>query len=66
MLLDAAQTALARSREEMLRAAGQRGHVYLHVDLCLGDDGKPLWVKQSAYFEEMFHRKDAARERSDG
>lgn len=65
-MLDSARLALARSREEMQRADGQRGHVYLSVDLCLGDDGEPLWVKSSAYFEQMLHRKDAARERSDG
>lgn len=66
VLLDTAQATIARSREEMLRAVGQRGHVYLTVDLCLGDDGEPLWVKSAAYFEQMLHRKDAARERSDG
>lgn len=58
--------AIRESGGSLARAFGKRGHVFLHVDLCLGDEGEPLWVKSSAYFEEMLHRKDAARERSDG
>lgn len=65
-LLRAAAAAVSASRVELERAEKRRAHIYLNVELSLGDGGEPLWVKYSAYAQHMVHEKDAARERSDG
>lgn len=66
LVLGAASQAIRDSAGEVSRAEGERGMVYLKVDLCLGDGGEPLWVSSSVHFEQKRHHKDAARERTSG
>lgn len=37
--------------------------VYLNVELCLGDDGIPLWLNSAVYFQQKRHEKDARETR---
>ena len=62
--LPAALSALAEAtirdgQPELGRAEGNRGMVYLKVEVCLGDDGKPLWANTAVHFEHKRHYKDA-------
>lgn len=59
VLLGAAQRAIRDSASECSRAEGNRGIVYLNVELCLGDRGEPLWLNSNVYFSQKRHQKDA-------
>lgn len=59
------QRALRDGAYELVRASGQRGIVYLQVELCLGDRGEPMWMTHSLHFVPKLHQKDA-RETTDG
>lgn len=59
MVTGAAQAALRSGVHEMARATGKRGIVTLHVELCLGDSGEPLWITESVFFTPKLHHKDA-------
>lgn len=65
LLAGAATAAIRESVAECSRAQGQRGMVYLTVELCQGDGGEPLWIASSVYFQRKRHSKDA-RESSNG
>lgn len=66
LLAGAATSAIRESAGECSRAQGQRGIVYLNVELCLGDGGEPLWIASSVYFQRKRHHKDSARENQRG
>ena len=59
ILTGLAQTALADGVSELVRAEGKRGTVRLNLELCLGDNGAPLWSNSSVFFEQKRHVKDA-------
>lgn len=61
-MLAAAQRAIRESLSECARAEGERGNVYLEVELCLGDFGEPLWMAGSLRFRPKLHQKDVTRE----
>lgn len=63
LLVGAALRAVRDSASECSRAEGERGMVYLSVELCLGDRGEPLWLDSSVYFRQKRHRKDAREAR---
>ena len=58
LVTGAAQQALRAGVHEMARATGKRGVVTLHVELCLGDGGEPLWATEAVFFTPKFHHKD--------
>ena len=67
LLAGAASAAIRESVSECSRAQGQRGMVYLNVELCQGDAGEPLWIASSVYFQRKRHSKDSsAREKPRG
>lgn len=66
LITAAAKRAIRESLSECARAERKRGNLFLEVELCLGDNGEPLWMAGSLRFREKLHTKDAARESSNG
>ena len=60
LLAGAASAAIREGVGEVSRAQGQRGTVFLIIELNLGDGGVPLWVDSTVYFRRKRHHKDAA------